>query len=281
MPRFSKFDDDPYLKVQGEQLALYSPFDEAFKDALKELVPYTSRRFDWPTKAWILDPQYGPAIRDLVLKHFGINIKVPIIQVAKTAETRLLDIRYIGSAKDRGNGKKFAFGWVDGGWNVLFPLRVLRDWFEPDSDVEEPTQQSTLYAVLGIGRKISGNDLRKAYRRAARQWHPDVCKEPDATQQFQRIQYAYDVLKDPAIRAKYDAGLKIAATVPASQKPFNAAHQWRPPLRCGWLLVEGRDVVCRFNISRIRQWEDIKDRHGLTLVTYWVYGDDMPSERWV
>ena len=149
---------------------------------------------------------------------------------------------------------------------MLFPLRVLRDWFEPDFDTEEPTQASTLYAVLGVARTLTGSEVRTAYRRAARQWHPDVCKEPDATAQFQRIQYAYEVLKDPAKRARYDAGLKIAASVPAAKMPFDATHQWKPPLRCGWMLVDGRDVVGRFNVSRIRQWQDVVNARGEALV---------------
>lgn len=276
------YDDDPKLEVHGEQLAMYSPYDPEFVRRFKEIVPYTARRWmPAPEKFWLFDPQYGKDVRDLVLAYFGVNIKVPIIQTQTKNETKILDVRYIGSAKDRGDGKKFAFGWLDGGWGVLFPLRVLRDWFEPDSDIEQPTQASTLYAVLGVKRDITGNDLRKAYRRAARQWHPDVCKEPDATQQFQRIQHAYDVLNDPAKRARYDAGLKIAATLPASQLPFNAENQWRPPLRCGLLLVSSKQVAGRFVVSRILQWEDIRDNAGRTLVSSWVYGDDKPTERWI
>lgn len=276
MPRY----DDPKLEVQGARLALYSPYNQQFVADLKAEVPYTARKWDAQQKAWLIDPAQGARVRDLILAHYGVNVAVPAIQAAKP-ETRLLEIRYIGSAKDRDDGSASAFGWCDGGWNVLFPLRVLRDWFEPDSDSPEPTQQSTLYAVLGVKRAILGNDLRTAYRRAARQWHPDVCQEPDATEQFQRIQHAYEVLSDPAKRARYDAGLKIAAATPAAAMPFDSANQWRSPLRCGWLLVDGLDVVGRFNVSRIRQWEDIVNAAGETLVAFWKFGDDSPSERWV
>ena len=279
MPRF--YDDDPRLEVQGEQLALHSPYNQGFIAALKAELPYAARKWNPTQKCWLVDPAQGQKVRELVLQHYGVNVKVPTLQKSTKPETRLLEVRYIGSAKDRGNGDKYAFGWCDGAWTVLFPLRVLRAWFEPDNDVEEPTQQSTLYAVLGAKRKISGNDLRKAYRRAARQWHPDVCKEPDAAEQFRRIQYAYEVLSDPAKRARYDAGLKLVASLPTSKVPFDAAHQWRPPLRNGWLLVEGRDVVGRFNVSRILQWRDITDNAGRTLATYWKFGDEQPTERWV
>jgi DnaJ-domain-containing protein 1 len=278
MSRFRN--DNPRLEVQGQMLALHSPYNAAFVADLKTELPYTARKWDGTQKVWMIDPSEGRKVRDLVLRHYGINIDVPTFTAPSSPETRLLKITYIGSAKDRGDGTKSAFGWMDG-WTVLFPLRVLRDWFEPDNDVEQPTQQSTLYAVLGVRRIIPGANLRKAYRRAARQWHPDVCSEPDATQQFQRIQHAYEVLSDPAKRARYDAGLKLEASLSASAKPFIAAHQWRPPLRCGWLLVEGRDVVGRFNVSRLLQWEDITDGNGRVLVTSWRYGDDAPSERWV
>ena len=48
------YDDDPKLVVQGEQLALYSPYNEAFKDALKELIPYTSVSYTHLTLPTIL-----------------------------------------------------------------------------------------------------------------------------------------------------------------------------------------------------------------------------------
>ena len=60
------------------------------------------------------------------------------------------------------------------------------------------------YAVLGVARDASAEDIQRAYRKLARQSHPDVDKSEGATQRFQRIQEAYEVLKDPEKRKRYD-----------------------------------------------------------------------------
>jgi curved DNA-binding protein CbpA len=62
------------------------------------------------------------------------------------------------------------------------------------------------YAVLGVGRGASPDEIRGAYRRAARASHPDLHPEDStAAERFKRVQLAYDVLGDPARRASYDA----------------------------------------------------------------------------
>jgi curved DNA-binding protein len=60
------------------------------------------------------------------------------------------------------------------------------------------------YQVLGIGREASGDEIQKAYRKLARKFHPDVSKEKDAETRFKEIAEAYEVLKDPEKRVKYD-----------------------------------------------------------------------------
>jgi curved DNA-binding protein len=61
------------------------------------------------------------------------------------------------------------------------------------------------YKVLGVPKTISEDDLKKAYRKLARQWHPDVNKDnPNAEEKFKEINEAYQVLSDKEKRAKYD-----------------------------------------------------------------------------
>ncbi|CAG0910534.1 unnamed protein product, partial [Cyprideis torosa] len=60
------------------------------------------------------------------------------------------------------------------------------------------------YKVLGVERSASQSDIKKAYRRLARKYHPDVSKEADAEAQFKEVGEAYEVLKDPEKRAAYD-----------------------------------------------------------------------------
>jgi molecular chaperone DnaJ len=60
------------------------------------------------------------------------------------------------------------------------------------------------YEVLGVARGSSEDDIRKAYRKLARQYHPDINKEPDAETQFKEINEAYEVLSDTSKRSAYD-----------------------------------------------------------------------------
>ena len=60
------------------------------------------------------------------------------------------------------------------------------------------------YEVLGIPKNASTDDIKSAFRKLARQYHPDVSKEPDAEEKFKEINEAYGVLSDPQKRARYD-----------------------------------------------------------------------------
>jgi len=61
------------------------------------------------------------------------------------------------------------------------------------------------YAALGVERGASADEIRKAYRRLAQKYHPDVSKEPGAEAKFKEVAEAYQTLKDPEKRAAYDA----------------------------------------------------------------------------
>ncbi|CAM4265968.1 molecular chaperone DnaJ [Paenibacillus tarimensis] len=60
------------------------------------------------------------------------------------------------------------------------------------------------YEVLGLGKDASTDDIKKSYRKLARQYHPDVNKAPDAEAKFKEVKEAYDVLSDDQKRATYD-----------------------------------------------------------------------------
>jgi curved DNA-binding protein len=60
------------------------------------------------------------------------------------------------------------------------------------------------YEVMGVARDASQDVIKRAYRRLARRYHPDVSKEPDAEAKFKELQEAYEVLKDPEKRAAYN-----------------------------------------------------------------------------
>ncbi len=60
------------------------------------------------------------------------------------------------------------------------------------------------YKVLGVARDASQDDIKRAYRKLARKFHPDVSKEANAEDKFKEVQEAYEVLKDTDKRAAYD-----------------------------------------------------------------------------
>ncbi len=60
------------------------------------------------------------------------------------------------------------------------------------------------YKMLGLGREATQDEIKRAYRKLARKFHPDISKDTDAEQKFKEIGEAYEVLKDPEKRAAYD-----------------------------------------------------------------------------
>lgn len=75
------------------------------------------------------------------------------------------------------------------------------------------------YKTLNVPRNASAEDIKKAYRRLARKYHPDVSKEKDAEAKFKQVQEAYEVLKDPEKRAAYD---QLGSN-------WKAGQEFRPP----------------------------------------------------
>lgn len=66
------------------------------------------------------------------------------------------------------------------------------------------TTEQDLYLILGVDRNASDADIKRAFRKLAQQWHPDVNQDAEAQERFKEINEAYQILSDPQRRARYD-----------------------------------------------------------------------------
>ena len=85
------------------------------------------------------------------------------------------------------------------------------------------------YSALGVAKAASEDEVRKAYRKLARKYHPDVSKEADAERRMRDLNEAYDVLRDKDKRAAYDA---LAERMASGPQPGAGAQGFAPPP--GW-----------------------------------------------
>ena len=80
------------------------------------------------------------------------------------------------------------------------------------------------YQILGVQRNASQQDIQRAYRKLARQYHPDVNSDPAAAERFKNVSEAYDVLSDPQTRSRYDAFGPDFRQVPEGMDPQTWRH---------------------------------------------------------
>ncbi len=66
------------------------------------------------------------------------------------------------------------------------------------------TTERDFYVILGVDRKASDAEIKRAFRKLAQQWHPDVNQDAEAQERFKEINEAYQILSDPERRARYD-----------------------------------------------------------------------------
>jgi len=94
------------------------------------------------------------------------------------------------------------------------------------------------YAILGVQRDATADDIKTTYRRLARKYHPDVSKEKDAEEKFKEMAEAYETLKDPEKRAAYD---QLGSHTPG--------QEFRPPPEWGQHFGQGQGAFDDVDLS--------------------------------
>jgi len=270
------------VKRVGSILELHTPYNAGLVAALKSIAP-EHRQWDAIAKVWRVSVSQQTMVKQIVKQFYPDAQFYALQSVSAQRETRLLRVEYLGAPKERADGSFSSFGWCNESWSIVIPDQVLRTWFVEERS--EPQAHSTLYRTLMITQQASADDIRAAYRRLARQWHPDVCSEPNASDVFKQIAEANRILSDPLMRRKYNAGLALESSAQTKQTIrrrdlWSEMSRWQLPLRCGIITCEGTQEL-KFSVSRILLWQDIIDSAGRVLVTSWLVGADTFTRKWV
>lgn len=288
------------LSLIREGLVVESPYNRRFVEDLKTAIPRLDRVWNSkknplvqgaPVDVWIVNPVHAKRVQRMIESHYHEKVDVP--KNSTTQETpeivnRMFRLRYVGACALRDDGSKSATGAVGDQWVLVFPEQVLREWFE-GAGKSSKASGSTLFAILGLPAVTDSlEEIKSAYRRIAKHWHPDVCHEPDATERFQEINEAYTTLSDPKKLRMYIAGLNFSIhkqqSIQSRTRRRIYSVEYRPPFRCGMVKCRGYYKMGRFIVEEIVAWDDIVDEYGRTLSTEFnIHGkslDQQIIERW-
>lgn len=263
---------DISVTAEGGGLKVNTPYSSQFVAELKMEIPATSRKWDPNSKCWLVSKQYSDALKQIIDRNYSCDCVMPTVIAA---DNKVFEITfqadYVTNCKNEA-----ASVHANGGWNAKIPEKVLRAWFKQVGS----TAPATLYGVLGIDKSASEVEIKKAYKRAARQWHPDVCREANAREMFESVKDAYQVLIDPLSRNKYNAGLMFEQmTMQGRYSRPNKYTTFTPMLRCGNLTVKARRELGVIVVEEILAWDDITNELGQTMVSFWA--EDTWGMAWV
>lgn len=184
------------VEVRDGHIYIKSPFNHGFIDALKGSFHWSSRKWDKQAKVWSVydDGNNYDVLLNLILAHYN---GLPEIRIREP------------------NGKRYRFIDYDipPDW-ILSGVSKKRKRPTMKLNHEEPMAPrlfGDFFQILGVSRTADTQLIKKGYRKAVKQYHPDTVKQGgDADREaFELIQRAYDTLRDEKKRKKYLIALKI------------------------------------------------------------------------
>lgn len=293
------------ITIQNGYYVMKSPRDQKLIDALKSAINYTQRQWDSQQFAWVIHPKAINALIAAIERAGYERPDVPEMEsnAIQAIITKTLMVEYVGACKERtDSGIISALGttnaqnpWIDQRenrpryqWHVEFPEAVLKAWFE-----RKPTGDNvqTFYQVLCIFETATDGEIKSAHRRLARQWHPDVCAEPEAAEKFRELTDAYEILRNTGKRKRYDAGLFFEREAKKTHEPNESPYlrgrrkfiddHFRSPLRCGLITAEGMQALNRFTLTKILSWDDIVNDAGRIMTTSWNKHTESIQIKWI
>lgn len=261
------------VTAENGGLKVITPYSSQFVNDLKLEIPATSRKWDANSKAWLVSKQYAAVLKQIIDRAYGCDVTMPTVIAA---DEEIFEITfqadYVANCKNEASSVH-----CNGGWNAKIPEKVLRAWFKQ----VDATATATLYGVLGVDKDAADLDIKKAYKRAARQWHPDVCREENARDMFEAVKNAYNILSSALGRVKYNAGLLFEQMAKGSGHAHYKTKYttFTPMLRCGMLKVRAKRELGVLVVEEIIEWNDIENETGQIMVSFWA--TDSWSVVWV
>lgn len=278
------------IKINTDEFGLQikTPYSAKFLEDLKREIPYQFRMWDADLKIWRVANQFAEKACEIIELNYGYCPEIKINDSNSKFQSQTYLIEYIGRSKERDDsGESFSLGFCQNAWNIVFPEKALKEFFEGKADDQTVTTSQnnklTFYQLLGIKQSCVQKDIKSAYRRMAKQWHPDVCSEPDARDRFENIKTAYQTLSEPIMRKRYNAGLmfeKEANKTNKKQSKLSTTYGYAPPLRCGLITIDGEYSVGKIIVSKIHAWDDWQ-KDGKTAVASWDTLQNEISIKWV
>lgn len=270
-------------------------YNQQFINRIKANVPSHLRVWDHSHKRWIFHPTTYRIISNMLenLRQMGFNVIIEQAEFFANASNYVpvikeetLDIHYIGRVYRRNNSEESAYGWYNDGWNVVFINNALQDYFKVSTTSVDATNY---YNALIVNETATHDQIKRAYRVVVKQWHPDICSEPNAREQFEIIQKAYETLISPDKRARYDLGLKLERdfNLLASKGKINNTNYdtnevvFNPMIKCGRFTVRSERIIGRVYVHQILDIDSITNASGQVMTTTWKEGDSVFTTRWV